>query len=83
MAVNMDKNLRVWVDTCAPHLQIFGVPLASAAKIQLAVLHEFERQGYARRRLDLRGRVIWQATANMLDYLRDVELDAIDDFEDR
>ena len=79
MKLRMDDTLAFWVDAKLHEVQLIDDPHASRKKLKLALLYEFEEDGHARRRLDGKGRVAWEATPGMLQCLKDAELDAIDD----
>jgi len=80
MKIRIEKTLAFWVDAEINGIQIIQDPDASREELTRAVLNEFEENGYARRTLDKKGRIIWQATPAMQDYLKDCELDAADDW---
>jgi hypothetical protein len=78
MTIRMDKILRIWVEAEAG---IEAVPTGSDARNKKLIrfaLQDFENRGFARRRLDRKGRTVWQATPRMREYLRDAELDCRD-----
>jgi len=81
MTIRMDGALTLWVDANVNRVQLIDNPNAKRKDLKRAILYEFERVGYARRRLDRKGQVAWEATANMRQYLKDAELEAIDDLD--
>ena len=83
MEMRMDATLEFWVDAKVHEVQLIHDPNAKEKKLKRAILHEFEQVGHARRRLDRKGRIHWEATTAMLQYLKDAEIDATDDLDDR
>jgi hypothetical protein len=81
MKIEMDQILDFWVDSIKGNVRIPNEPTVSTRRVQLAILHEFERVGYARRRLGHGGGIRWECTKSMRSYLRDCELDARDDLD--
>jgi hypothetical protein len=79
MTLRIDATLALWLDAKIHEVQLIHDPNANEKKLMRAILHEFERAGHARRRLDSKARVRWEATPAMLQYLKDAELDATDD----
>jgi hypothetical protein len=70
----MDKTLKLWVGVEADIAALTDGSAAGQGRYRRAALQEFESRGFARRRLDAKGRTVWQATARMHRYLRDAQL---------
>jgi hypothetical protein len=70
----MDKTLKLWVDVEADIAALADGSAPGQDRYRRAALQEFESRGFARRRLDAKGRTIWQATARMHRHLRDEQL---------
>jgi len=79
MKLRIDKMLKFWVNAELGTIGDINNLEADEKRTVRVALQEFENQGYARRRLDEKGRVRWEATPAMRKYLREAELEASDE----
>jgi hypothetical protein len=77
--MRMDSTLKLWIEAEAEDHVISGRPNAGRERKKRALLQAFHSCGFAMRRLDERGQVVWKSTPSLLDYLNDLEQDALDD----
>jgi hypothetical protein len=81
MKIRMDEILSLWVGVIREQA-IADYPDLSKKRLTRRILADMEGLGSARRRLDCKGRIVWEATASLQEFLRDRELDALDDLDD-
>jgi hypothetical protein len=83
MKLRMDKILREIVEQACEegHLGRDGEFL-DRDRVFAEVLAELETDGDAMRYLNSQGQIAWRATPDLRDHLRDLRLDAEDEFED-
>jgi hypothetical protein len=78
----MDRTLAFWADAEINRIQSMEKPDVVYSEALRTVLRNLEQCGYARRTLDRKGRLSWQSTPALEQYLRDCELDAFFDDQD-
>jgi hypothetical protein len=76
---SMDSVLSIWVDALTQHIGLIDEGHQFRKATRRAILIELEKVGYARRRLNCDGRIVWRATKAMRRYLRDCEIETEDD----
>ena len=83
MKFRMDKTLREIVEQAYEEARLGRTGDFLDRNLVLAeVLAELETDGFAMRYLNSEGQIAWKATPDLRDHLRDLRLDAEDEFED-